>query len=77
MSTGIVQSASPYADQPKTIADVYAFRSEADPAFAWLERAYEKHDPELVYLKPDPFLKSLQGDPRWETLLRRIGLSAE
>ena len=66
-----------HSDHGKAIAEVHAFRGEADQAFARLERAYEAHDPDLVYLKPDPFLKRLHGDPRWGALLKRIGLPGD
>ncbi|MCI0657657.1 MAG: tetratricopeptide repeat protein, partial [Acidobacteria bacterium] len=56
------------------IAEVYAFRGEADPAFEWLERAYVQRDPGLAWVKGDPFLKSLKGDPRWAAFLRKMRL---
>jgi tetratricopeptide (TPR) repeat protein len=63
-----------YADQARPIATVHAYRGEADAAFGWLERAYQKRDPDLVYLKPTYFLSRLHGDPRWAALLEKIGL---
>jgi tetratricopeptide (TPR) repeat protein len=63
-----------YGDQAKVIATVYAYRGEPDRAFEWLERAYQKHDPDLVYLKPDYFLARLHDDPRWGPLLKKMGL---
>jgi hypothetical protein len=38
------------------IAEVYAFRGEADAAFTWLERAYEQRDSGLSDVKGDPLL---------------------
>jgi TolB-like protein/Tfp pilus assembly protein PilF len=63
-----------YGDQAKLIAEVHAYRGELDQAFTWLNRAYQRHDSELVYLKPAPFLRSLHGDPRWPALLEKVGL---
>jgi TolB-like protein/Tfp pilus assembly protein PilF len=63
-----------YEDQAKLIAEVHAYRGEVDEAFACLERAFRKRDPDLVYLKPSPYLVRLHGDPRWGELLKRIGL---
>jgi len=63
-----------YADQARLIATVHAYRGETDEAFAWLERAYQKRDPDLVYLKPAYFLNNLHGDPRWRALLKKMGL---
>jgi TolB-like protein len=40
----------------------------------WLEKAYEQHDPLLVFLRADPRFDSLAELPRFRTLLRRLGL---
>jgi hypothetical protein len=42
----------------------------------WLERAYERRDSDLVYLKPSYVLTRLHGDPRWAALLKKMGLPA-
>jgi len=56
------------------VAWVYAYRGEADPAFAWLERAYTQHDTGLSILKLDPFLRNLHSDPRWPAFLKKMRL---
>jgi TolB-like protein/Tfp pilus assembly protein PilF len=56
------------------IAEVYAFRGETDKAFEWLERAYTQRDPGLIYLKGDPLLRSLDGDPRYAAFLGKMHL---
>ena len=56
------------------VAEVYAARGEVDEAFRWLERAYELKDGGLSEMKPEPSFRSLHGDPRWETILRKVGL---
>jgi TolB-like protein len=66
-----------YGDQAKLIAEVHAYRGEVDQAFVWLHRAYDRHDSDLVYLKPAYFLTALHGDPRWATLLGKVGLPAD
>jgi tetratricopeptide (TPR) repeat protein len=66
-----------YGDQAKLIAEVHAWRGEADQAFLWLNRAYDRRDSDLVYLKPAYFMKALHGDPRWATLLKKVGLPSE
>ena len=59
---------------PYDIAVAFAWRGETDEAFAWLDRAINQG--RSVYgIKTDPFLKSLTDDPRWETLLERLGLT--
>jgi TolB-like protein/Tfp pilus assembly protein PilF len=56
------------------IAQVYAWRGEADRAFQWLESAYEHHDAGLGYLKYDPLLGKVRGDPRYTALLKKMNL---
>ena len=45
-----------------------------DEAFEWLERARQQNDPRLIFLKVDPALDPLRGDPRFEGVLRQVGL---
>jgi tetratricopeptide (TPR) repeat protein len=56
------------------IAQVCAYRAEADKAFEWLERAYEQRDPGLPEIKTDPLFKNLRHDPRYTDLLKKMRL---
>lgn len=56
------------------IAVIYEGLGEKDQAFAWLEEAYHKRDEVLGILKVDPMLDSLRADPRFMSLLERVGL---
>ena len=56
------------------IAEVYAFRGQSDEAMHWLERAYAQKDPAMYYVKADPQLDSLAGDPRFKAFLRKLNL---
>ncbi|MEO8159841.1 MAG: tetratricopeptide repeat protein [Arenimonas sp.] len=56
------------------IAEIYAWRGESDQAFEWLERAYAQNDGGLTFIKADPLMKSIEGDRRFATLLRKMGL---
>jgi len=57
------------------IAAAHAWRGEVDAAFTWLERAYAARDPGLAESVSYPLLRSLQGDPRWLALMRRVGFA--
>ena len=61
-------------DAAYQIAQVYAFRGEADKAFQWLDLAYERHDAGLTCIKYDPLLQSVRHDPRYGSMLRKMGL---
>ena len=56
------------------MALVYAALGENDMAFTWLEKSYEKHEESLCSLKIDPKMDPLRSDPRFNTLLKKIGL---
>jgi tetratricopeptide (TPR) repeat protein len=56
------------------IAEVYAYRGEVDQAFAWLDRAYAQRDTGLAEIKGDRLLRSLEQDPRYAALLRKMRL---
>ena len=57
------------------VAVVYAGLGEKDRTFEALERAYAQRSGSLAFLNADPFFKDMRSDPRYEDLLRRIGLS--
>jgi TolB-like protein/DNA-binding winged helix-turn-helix (wHTH) protein/Flp pilus assembly protein TadD len=58
-------------------AILYAGLGEKDQAFGWLEKAYEERSFSLVMsLKAEPRLDNLQSDPRFQDLVRRVGLPA-
>src|SRR3984957_17630966 len=45
-----------------------------DHAFEWLDKAHQERSGWLTYLKADPRLDTLRGDPRFNELLRRVRL---
>jgi eukaryotic-like serine/threonine-protein kinase len=57
------------------IATGYAAVGNLDKAFASLERAYQARSAGLLYLKLDPGYGPLRGDPRYDDLVKRIGLT--
>ena len=61
-------------DSAFLIAETYAWRGDKEQAFAWLERAYERHDSLFFNLKSEPRFASLLGDPRYHALLRKLNL---
>ncbi len=61
-------------DAALQIADVFAFRGEADKAFQWIDRAYRQRDDGLYLIKVDPLLKNIEADLRYKTFLRKMTL---
>ena len=59
---------------PHDVAMIHAALNETDDAFAWMERAMEERSVWLGYLNVEPQWDSLRPDPRFQGLLRRIGL---
>jgi serine/threonine-protein kinase len=57
------------------IAMVYAGLGDKDQAFAWIEKDFQARSGFMDSVVTDPFFDSLHGDPRYDDLLRRIGLS--
>ena len=53
----------------------YLGLGDNDEAFAWFERAYEEQSNILIYIKVFPLYDPLRGDPRFQDLVRRVGLN--
>jgi TolB-like protein/DNA-binding winged helix-turn-helix (wHTH) protein/Flp pilus assembly protein TadD len=60
-----------------SIAILYGSLGELDKAFTWMDKAYKERDPELTYIKvPGRRFEPLRHDPRFQDLVRRMGLPA-
>ena len=57
-------------------AVVYAGLNDKDKAFYWLERAYQERSNWLTLIKVGRRLKPLNGDPRFDDLLKRVGFDS-
>jgi eukaryotic-like serine/threonine-protein kinase len=56
------------------IALIHVGLGDKERAMQWLERAYQERSDGLVFLKVDPRLDRLRSDPRFASLVRRVGL---
>jgi serine/threonine-protein kinase len=52
--------------------EIYAQLGDKDRAFAEFGNGIQTRDPGLIYLKVDPFLDPIRGDPRYTALLKRL-----
>jgi tetratricopeptide (TPR) repeat protein len=59
---------------PTNFAKVYLGLGDKDQAISWLEKGYQQHDFWMTFLKGDPIFDSLRSDPRFQDLVRRVGL---
>jgi TolB-like protein/DNA-binding winged helix-turn-helix (wHTH) protein/Tfp pilus assembly protein PilF len=60
---------------PMLIVQAYIGMGNNDRALAWLEEAHAQHSNGLTALKVDPLYDPLRGDPRFQQILRQVGLA--
>ena len=56
---------------------VYAGLGDKDKTFEWLEKAYQERSDSLAWFRFDPESKSLQNDPRFAALMRKVGFTEQ
>jgi len=56
------------------VALIYAGLGESDLALEWLEKACQQRDPQMYRIKVLPPLDPLRSDPRFISLLKKMGL---
>src|SRR5271169_6386721 len=61
---------------PYDLADTYVRLGDKQDALHWLEVACDEHSPYLANLQIEPRLDSLRSDPRFQALIRRVGLES-
>jgi len=59
---------------PFNFAFIYIGLGDKDHAFAWLEKDYEQRDNPMAFLNAEPLFDPLRSDPRFQDLVRRVGL---
>jgi hypothetical protein len=56
------------------IAALHASLGDGEEAFQWLDVAVKERATGLMFLRVHPRLDRIRQDPRYPTLLRRVGL---
>jgi len=74
-NTGIEKILS--SNDYRGVALVYAALGETDEAFEWLEKSYQKHEESLCSIGIDPKFDSIRDDPRFNEILKKVGLSSK
>ena len=59
---------------PYPMALIYTGLGDKDQALQWLDKAYEARANNMVFLTVEPIFDPLRSDPRFQDLLRRVGL---
>ncbi|MGB2696227.1 MAG: protein kinase [Candidatus Zixiibacteriota bacterium] len=59
---------------PYYIAKIYFALDEDNQGFNWLNKAYQEKDNLLLEIKVDPGFDSVRSDPRFKTILKKVGL---
>jgi serine/threonine protein kinase len=70
----LVQQLGPPQATPYEFAELHAQLGQADAAFAQLQAAFEIRDDGLPYLAVDPAFDPLRSDPRFVSMVKRLGL---
>jgi TolB-like protein/DNA-binding winged helix-turn-helix (wHTH) protein len=60
--------------EPVLVAQACVRIGDKECAFKWLERGYEERDDLMINLKVEPVFDSLHSDPRFQDLVRRVGI---
>ena len=53
---------------------IYVGLGKKAEAFRWLEKAYDEHSPMMAWLEVDERFDGLRQEPRFQNLVRRVGL---
>jgi TolB-like protein/Flp pilus assembly protein TadD/predicted Ser/Thr protein kinase len=64
----------PGGPRPIILALYYARAGDEDRVMEYLNKAYEGHDNNMPYIGSDPIWDSARDDPRFQDLVRKVGL---
>jgi tetratricopeptide (TPR) repeat protein len=59
---------------PWQIGTLYTRAGDEERALDYLEKAYDAHDPNVPYLAIDPIFDFMRSNPRFQALVRKLGL---
>ena len=60
--------------EPMSVAGAYMAIDDHDHAIEWLAKGVDRHTGTMTYITWPPWFDDIQHDPRYEVLLRRMGL---
>ena len=59
---------------PSYLAIVYLALDDKNKAFQYLNKSYQDRSEQMLYLGVEPIVDPLRGDPRFDALLKQVGL---
>ena len=68
------ESAKSHYVPPVLVAQTCVRVGDKECAFAWLEKGFEQRDDLMIHLKVEPVFDNLHSDPRFQDLVRRVGI---
>jgi len=57
------------------VASTIAFTGDKDETMKYLEASYREHDPDLIFIQNEPLFDFLHSDPRYQALVKKMGLT--
>jgi hypothetical protein len=70
----VIDIATIEKEYPSLAAGYYMYHGDFDMMFARLEKMYEEKNMWLTRITSLPYYERLRGDPRYEDLVKRLGL---
>jgi len=64
----------PLAISALQAAGLHFYLGENEKGFEWLEKSYSRKEDDLLYIRTDELFDGIRSDPRYQDLLKRIGL---
>ena len=61
---------------PLDVSLIYVGLGDRDRALEWLRKGVRERAQTLVFLKVEPMLDPLRSDPRFQALLRELGIES-
>lgn len=58
------------------VAVIYSGLGDAEQTLVWLEKGYQERSTWMIYLNSDPRYDWLHANPKFQSLLRRVGFAA-
>jgi len=70
----MIEEAKVDARRPYDVAHVATMKGDRSLALDWLEKSYQHHDYWMLYINVDPEYDALRSDPRFQTIIHRLGV---